>query len=670
MTGKRIGPAEAPQLPQGPDNQQQTVAHHRKQYSTKLASALPVEMLGLPQFVCHRAKAPYNPNTGAKASPTDSETWGTFTEARRAYERGGYDGIGFVFAEDAGIAGVDLDKCRDKETGQLADWAARIVERFAPCYVEVSPSGTGLHLLLLGMLPENGRRRMGQIEMYDGGRYFTVTGDTLTGAVQTLEPRQEALDALYAELFPSKPERPQKRVETPAAPLALDDQALLAKASNPTTSAGRDFAALWAGDASAYRDEKHPDGNLSVADYHLARMLAWWARHDVPRIERLMRSSGLARDKWDTRRGGSTYLAQTIDRAVLWLGTRMYSGAKGDSMPEQDATASDDAPEQETTGTTASKSANDCCAQKDKIIAHLQRELQKKQARIDELEAAQRWEKKARRNKDISATTKAVARSAIEFYQQSKPIEGQPNHLRKLWYEKIAAASGVSESTVKTEMDKLSAWGGGEKKTVRVTSEKTGKRVDRVIWAPSPVLLERPELLKPEKPRNHGGKRECPGCGSKHLRIRSHHYLTCMECGQRWEEETAERILRGDEAEMAARADNMPLDDGFSGEQDATANAETPAEDYPLVSVQIETGQSSPRETATKLGLNHHDERAALLALVDVVGPKTRIPVGIENVGGTLIRWQDFAEHAENALIDDALHSLRLRAEAFREAVS
>jgi len=45
-------------------------------------------------------------------------------------------------------------------------------------------------------------------------------------------------------------------------------------------------------------------------------MLAFWAGSDHAAVERLMRRSALVRDKWDTRRGQSTYLAETIEKAI------------------------------------------------------------------------------------------------------------------------------------------------------------------------------------------------------------------------------------------------------------------------------------------------------------------------------------------------------------------
>ena len=56
----------------------------------------------------------------------------------------------------------------------LEPWAAEIVTKLNTC-TEVSPSGEGLKLFARGKLPGSGKKRA-QIEMYDQGRYFTVTG--------------------------------------------------------------------------------------------------------------------------------------------------------------------------------------------------------------------------------------------------------------------------------------------------------------------------------------------------------------------------------------------------------------------------------------------------------------------------------------------------------------
>lgn len=126
-----------------------------------------------------RTKAPYNAATGRMAATDDPSTWATFDAALLALElgRGRYDGIGYVFAEDDPYFGVDIDHAgRDPE--RLA-WALGIVRRF-DTYAEWSPSGNGIHIIGRGRLPGGGRNDQKQgLEVYDRGRFFTVTGRTV-----------------------------------------------------------------------------------------------------------------------------------------------------------------------------------------------------------------------------------------------------------------------------------------------------------------------------------------------------------------------------------------------------------------------------------------------------------------------------------------------------------
>ena len=142
---------------------------------------VPDEIKVCPQWVNWRyarvggkwTKHPYDPRSGRKASSTNLLTWSTFDEVLRAYESGDYDGVGFVFCSGDPYAGVDLDGCRDPETGEIELWASEIIGRL-DSYTEVSPSGKGVHVIVRGKLPTSVKRR--RVEMYATERYFTITG--------------------------------------------------------------------------------------------------------------------------------------------------------------------------------------------------------------------------------------------------------------------------------------------------------------------------------------------------------------------------------------------------------------------------------------------------------------------------------------------------------------
>jgi putative DNA primase/helicase len=119
-------------------------------------------------------KVPYSARTGKRASSTDSRTWATFFEALEALEDGRWSGLGFVFSSGDPFVGIDFDKCRDPETGEVAAKVLEYIGKFEDAYVEISTSGKGIHLITQGKLREGKRR--GKVEMYGQGRFFALTG--------------------------------------------------------------------------------------------------------------------------------------------------------------------------------------------------------------------------------------------------------------------------------------------------------------------------------------------------------------------------------------------------------------------------------------------------------------------------------------------------------------
>jgi primase-polymerase (primpol)-like protein len=148
-------------------------------------------------------KIPIDVQTLTKASTTDPMTWASSTYCGKtlpaALEEwsseepaGACGGLGFVFTADDPYCGVDLDHVIDPP-GTIQPWAQQLVQAFRT-YTEVSPSGTGLHLLGRGTLGQ-GRKR-GPIEVYDRARFFTVTGQHVDGSPLMLKSIQTPLDWL------------------------------------------------------------------------------------------------------------------------------------------------------------------------------------------------------------------------------------------------------------------------------------------------------------------------------------------------------------------------------------------------------------------------------------------------------------------------------------------
>ncbi len=153
---------------------------------TLMAENIPEQLTERPQWVCWRleeregkpTKVPYTPGTERRASTTDLTTWRTWRAATVAFGTGRYDGIGYVFCSADPFVGIDLDDCRNPETGDVAPWARKILNRVREGYVEVSPSGRGVHIIVEGTVRGGGMRK-GKVEMYSRDRFFTVTGEAL-----------------------------------------------------------------------------------------------------------------------------------------------------------------------------------------------------------------------------------------------------------------------------------------------------------------------------------------------------------------------------------------------------------------------------------------------------------------------------------------------------------
>ena len=268
----------------------------------------------LRQWLCWRieerdgrpTKVPYSPLTGERASTTNPESWASYSEAVEAYREHGYAGIGVVFSEDDPFCGVDLDGCLNPETGEIEGWAQEIIEEL-DSYTEVSPSGSGIHVLVRGEL-QPGRNRKGRIEMYDRGRYFTVTGRHLAGTPHSIESRQEQLTSLARRVFGELEGVNGHKTPTPEFVSDLSDEEIIKKASAAENS--EKFLRMWGGDTSGYEHDDN-DGH-SEADLALCAMLAFWTGPDPDRIARLFRQSGLYRKKWER----ADYRERTIARAL------------------------------------------------------------------------------------------------------------------------------------------------------------------------------------------------------------------------------------------------------------------------------------------------------------------------------------------------------------------
>lgn len=290
-----------------------------------MSQTFPAALCALPQWILWRGipepkdptrtkKLPINARTLRNASSTNAKTWADYAScvaalpaALEAWEaddpahrRGG--GLGFVFTPDDPYFGLDLDGVRDPTTGTLAPWAAHLVHAFGT-YTEISPSGAGVHLLGQGTIGEGKNRK--PLEIYDRGRYFTMTGQALT------TPAAPLVDC------------------TPQLAWLLPTLEVLAKALQ---RAGDRLSLLFAGQWERTGDRQGvPYASASNADLAFCSLLRQ-AGASQEHCDALMRLSGLYRPKWDERHGARTYGAMTLTQAFGGPETR----TNGRATPPQD----------------------------------------------------------------------------------------------------------------------------------------------------------------------------------------------------------------------------------------------------------------------------------------------------------------------------------------------
>jgi putative DNA primase/helicase len=258
-----------------------------------------------------RTKVPVN-DAGTPIDVTDSKNWRPFVDVITALERAqdsAADGLGVVLGD--GLCGIDLDDVYDPQTGRLTPAAADIVATLAS-YTERSPSGTGVHVLAWGMLPDGCRHRAplpggGHIELYDRGRFFTVTGWRLPTAPAVTREATAAIVAVGTRygLLPM----PAPAPTTASVTAGDDDSDLDLLLVERACRSDRFFDALWSGNTDGYP-------SASEADLALCVRLLQLTGGDTTRADRLFRQSGLFRGKWTERRGVSTYGELTLQKAL------------------------------------------------------------------------------------------------------------------------------------------------------------------------------------------------------------------------------------------------------------------------------------------------------------------------------------------------------------------
>jgi hypothetical protein len=171
-----------------------------------------------------RPKVPHAPG-GYKLQWSIPANWINFSEAKKAYLDGSklsdghkckFDGIGYFISREKDakldVYAIDLDHCRNPDTLEIDQWAKDLLAKL-DSYSEVSPSGTGVHVFVKGMLPENSKNTNDQmkdknrIEVFVNKHHITVTGDRLEEYPSTIEDRSQTIETIYNEVLEVKAAR-------------------------------------------------------------------------------------------------------------------------------------------------------------------------------------------------------------------------------------------------------------------------------------------------------------------------------------------------------------------------------------------------------------------------------------------------------------------------------
>lgn len=270
---------------------------------------IPQRLTQLHQWVCWNyetregktTKVPYQPS-GEKAESDNRSTWSDFDTVQAAAHN--FSGIGIMCAD--GLAGLDLDHCI--ENGEFTEQAQDFIGRMNT-YTEVTPSGEGARCLFFGELPEKGRKK-GNVEVYNSGRFFTVTGNHVEGTPETIENREAEIAEIHAEIFGLSKKKTETKTQGPPQPgkTTITDDVLIRMMDEGINDAV--LTRLWKGDIRDYSSQ-------SEADLAFCSKLAGWSA-GRERIDRLYRASKLLRPKWDIVHSGDglTYGQMTLDKAM------------------------------------------------------------------------------------------------------------------------------------------------------------------------------------------------------------------------------------------------------------------------------------------------------------------------------------------------------------------
>jgi len=236
----------------------------------------------------------------------EPESWSTFEQVKEAYETGKFDGVGIIFNRSDHLVCADLDDFED-----INNIPAEKYDLTLHSYTEISPSGSGLHIWIIGQKPEWCKTKKNGVEFFgdEANTFVTVTGDVFHKKDPMLSHsnvyEQQGLIDMIANKYFTKPENDDPENEIIVSENTLTDDEVLERAlQNNLTKT------LFSGDYSDYKTDSRFD--QSKGDFALCCDFAKFTK-DANQIVRLFKKSGLYR-KPPLKH--ETYPKRTADQAL------------------------------------------------------------------------------------------------------------------------------------------------------------------------------------------------------------------------------------------------------------------------------------------------------------------------------------------------------------------
>ena len=280
-------------------------------------------------------KIPFNYNTAHKDNAHNPDCWMSANKAFISAELFGNEyGVGFVLTRKDPFCCIDIDNCLeisgDISTATPID--LELMRMFPKAAMEISSSGKGLHLFFSykeSAPPHIRKNPKLKIELYTEKQFIALTGIHASGDAATdyTEELHKVIDIYFPKTIAAKTnsgsidEQWSEQVVKGVHPDwdgdreddKLIERMLNSKSSRAIFGDKASLKDLWEGNVEAlvkvYPDAGHASGyDESSADAALACHLAFWTGKDADRSLRLMKNSGLKRDKWDR----DDYLIRTI----------------------------------------------------------------------------------------------------------------------------------------------------------------------------------------------------------------------------------------------------------------------------------------------------------------------------------------------------------------------